>query len=120
MPAEVCGPRVEELNGRLTALQARRAELADDEAELFAAPSADELAALVAHVEEVVRDGDRRAVKLLLQAYVERIDVEGRHAIYPRFAVPVVPVSPPEGQMELAGLEPATPGCNFGDNRRHQ
>ena len=104
MPADVCGPRVEELNGRLAALDARRAELAHDR-ESFTAPTAEELEQHVAQVEEVIEHGDRHKIKLVLQAYVNEITVESRDALYPSFAIPV---SPPEGQMELAGLEPAT------------
>lgn len=81
-----CAGRIAELSRRLRGLEARREELAVDEAPK---PLTDEeLRALQAHVREVIETGDPPARKALLQALVEEVRVVSRAEMYPSFSCP--------------------------------
>ena len=88
MPESACGPRIEELSGKLRGLEARRAELSAEEPEGHEPLSAEDLALLVAHVREVIEGGDPPTRKVLLQSLVEEIRVVSRSEIYPSFFCP--------------------------------
>jgi site-specific DNA recombinase len=100
LDSRVCGARLEELTRKREGIEARRAELAyatEDEPE----PRTDaELGELAAHVREVIKEGETRQQKALLQALVAEIRVAGREAIYPSFFVPAV--RPPNGSVRPA------------------
>lgn len=66
------GQRANELTERLTALAARRQELAIDQGEALEPLSDEDLRALQAHVREVIEGGDPPARKALLQALSTR------------------------------------------------
>lgn len=106
MPEEACGQRIEQFTERLSALEARRAELTIDEHEAPEPLSDQDLRALQAHVSEVIETGDPPARKALPQALVHEIRVVSREEIYPTFNLPAV--RPPCGSVGTAGLEPAT------------
>jgi site-specific DNA recombinase len=95
MPESACGPRIDELSGKLRGLEARRAELAAEEPEGHQPLSDEDLALLVGHVREVIDGGDPPTRKALLQSLVEEIRVVSRSEIYPSFLLPVV--RPPQG-----------------------
>ncbi len=108
MPESACGPRIDELTGKLRGLEARRAELAAEEPEDREPLSDEDLALLVGHVREVIDGGDPPTRKALLQSLVEEIRVVSRSEIYPSFLLPAV--RPPGGSVPPAGLEPAPRG----------
>lgn len=53
-------------------------------------PTDADLAEPAGQTAAIIRDGDRRQVKALLQALVQRIDVDSRADIQPVFFVPAV------------------------------
>ncbi len=102
MPEQVCGRRISELTQKLGQLEARREELSlDDEGPQPL--SDDDLAALQAHVRQVIETGDPRQQKALLQALVDEIRVVGRAEIYPFFSLPAV--RPPYGSVPPTRIE---------------
>jgi site-specific DNA recombinase len=104
MPEQLCGRRISKLTEKLSQLEARREELAvdvDDPEPL----SDQDLAALQAHVRQVIEAGDPAQQKALLQALVDEIRVVSRAEIYPFFSLPAV--RPPYGSVPPAGIEPA-------------
>jgi hypothetical protein len=108
LEAAACGARIEELSRKLSALEARRAELsAEADAEEVEPLSDEDLRALAAEVREVVAEGDLRQRKALVQALVQEVRVVSREEIYPFFFVPAV--RPPSGSVPPAGFEPALP-----------
>jgi hypothetical protein len=107
MPESACGPRIDELSGKLRGLEARRAELAAEEPEGRERLSDEDLALLVAHVRDVIEGGDPPTRKALLQSLIEEIRVVSRSEIYPSFLLPAV--RPPQGSVPPAGVEPASP-----------
>jgi site-specific DNA recombinase len=103
MPEDACGQRIDQLTRRLTGLDARRQELAIDEAESPEPLTDDDLHALQVHVSEVIESGDPPARKALLQALIHEIRVVSREEIYPVFNLPAV--RPPCGPVPLPGFE---------------
>lgn len=71
MPESACAPRIDELSGKLRGLKARREELGAEEPEDREPLSDEDIALLVAHVREVIADGDAPTRKALLQSPVE-------------------------------------------------
>lgn len=104
MPEQLCGHRITELTQKIGQLEARREELSLNE-EHPQALSSDDLAALQAHVRQVIETGDPRQQKALLQALVDEIRVVSRAEINPFFSLPLV--RPPYGSVPPAGIEPA-------------
>ena len=89
MPEHLRGRRISELTEKLRQLELRREELSLDDDGLEPL-SDDELAALRAHVREVIEAGDPPQQKALLQALLDEIRVVSRGEIYPFFSLPVV------------------------------
>ena len=104
MPEQLCGRRISELTEKLGQLESHREKLSlDDESRQ---PLSDhDLAALQAHVRDVIEAGDPPQQKALLQALVDEIRVVSRAEIYPFFSLPAV--RPPYGSVPPAGIEPA-------------
>jgi hypothetical protein len=63
MPESACGPRIDELSGRLCGLQARQEESSADEPGEREPLGEDDLELLQAQVREVVEGGDRRCAR---------------------------------------------------------
>jgi hypothetical protein len=82
-------------------------ELAIDEHDTPAPLSEDDIRALQAQVGDVVRHGDARPRKALLQALVHEIREVGRNEIQPTFALPAV--RPRAGSVPPGGIEPPLP-----------
>jgi site-specific DNA recombinase len=102
MPKQLCGRRISKLTEKLSQLEARRDELAvdvDDPEPL----SDQDLAALQAHVRQVIEAGEPAQEKALLQALVDEIRVVSRAEIYPFFSLPAV--RPPYGSVPPARIE---------------
>jgi len=108
MPESACGPRIDELSGKLHGLEARRAELVAEEPDEREPLSDEDLALLVAHVRDVIEGGDPPTRRALLQSLVEEIRVVSRSELYPSFLFAAV--RPPQGSVPPAGFEPATVG----------
>jgi site-specific DNA recombinase len=107
MPEQLCGRRIWELTKKLSQLEARREELAvdvDDPEPL----SDQDLAALQAHVRQVIEAGEPAQQKALLQALVDEIRVVSRTEIYPFFSLPAI--RPPCGSVPPRGVEPLRTG----------
>ena len=76
----------------------RHVEAAVEEAQ--PPPTDGDLAELAGETASIIRNGNRRQVKGLLQALVQRIEVESRTHIQPIFFVPAV--RPPDGSVPPA------------------
>jgi site-specific DNA recombinase len=100
LTAAACKQRVDDLVGRRSVLDQRKTELEAAVAEEAPQPTEEDLAELAAHTASIIRNGNRRQVKALLQALVQRIDVESRAHIEPVFFVPAV--RPPDGSVPPA------------------
>ncbi len=100
LTAGACKTRVDELVGRRTVLDQRKAEVEAAVAEEAPPPTDEDLAELAAHTASIIRNGNPRQVKALLQALIQRIDVESRAHIEPVFVVPAV--RPPAGSVPPA------------------
>ena len=88
MPEQACATRIDELSRRITGLQARRDELALDDAQPESLTDAD-LDALQTEVGEVIiRNGDPPSRKAVLQALIDEIRVESRAEIHPNLRPP--------------------------------
>jgi site-specific DNA recombinase len=96
----ICKQRVDELVARRSVLEQRKAEVEAPAAEGPAPPTDADLAELAGQTASIIRKGDRRQVKALLQALVQRIDVESRAHIQPVFFVPAVRA--PDGSVPPA------------------
>jgi site-specific DNA recombinase len=90
LTAGACKKRVDELVARRSLLDQRKIELEAAVAEEAPPPTEKDLAELAAQTASIIRNGSRRQVKALLQALVQRIDVESRAHIEPVFFVPAV------------------------------
>ncbi len=99
MPESACGPRIDELSGRLRGLQARHEELSAEEPGEREPLGADDLELLQAQVREVIEGGDPPTRKALLQSLVDEIRVVSRAEIYPSFSLPAV--RPPQESLAL-------------------
>jgi hypothetical protein len=116
MSETICGERVKELGTRASALRARRHELDAEVSEAnLAAPTQEELSALRERVTEAVAQGSSASIKVLLQALIHEIRVDGRDAIHPIFRVPLGvdhsgddAVRAPSRSVGAEGLEPPT------------
>lgn len=95
MPADICAPRLEELQSRLGALQERKASV---EAEAQAESDAPDFAEVVDIAEnlsrmlETLRGVDPAKFKELFRLVVPEIRVESRAAIRPLVFLPLVRV----------------------------
>ena len=106
---EVCTRRIDELSAELTALDARRSDLAEEVSESQPnVPDSAELAALRGDIDRALRDGALPERKAVMQAVVAEIRVRDRGHIQPVFRVPVF--GPPYGSVPSAGIEPAARG----------
>jgi hypothetical protein len=130
LPERVCGDRLRELGTTVARLRGSRDDLIRRiETTRPTDPTADELAALRAHIRHVIANGSTATRKALLRALVHEIRVDARDHIQPVFRVPVsgFPTNPtqdtPEdtkvhdpkvralgGDVEKARLEPAQSG----------
>ena len=118
MPESVCGPRLKGLDDQAGTLRTRRQELTDaDDTEEGSVPTEADVMALRELVADTVATGCPAEVKVVLQALVKGVRVDGRHAILPIFRVPALgersgdgvgPVSAPSVLVGARGLEPPT------------
>jgi len=100
LTAATCKERVDALAGRRSVLEQRKTELEAAVAEEAPPPTEEDLAELATHTASIIRNGNPRQVKALLQALIKRIDVESRAHIEPVFFVPAV--RPPDGSVPPA------------------
>jgi site-specific DNA recombinase len=100
LTAAACKQRVDELVSRRTVFEQRKTELEAAGAEERPALTDGDLAELAAETATIIRNGNRRQVKALLQALVQRIEVESRGRIQPVFFVPAVRA--PDGSVPPA------------------
>ncbi len=121
LPEAQCGQRIRALGAKAAELRARREDLKD----LIRASDAPELSQgtlenLRDRMAETIKNGKAVAKKGMLQNLVAEVRVEGRHAIRPRFRIPLgLPmanpgslteeqkVRTPSGSVPPAGFEPA-------------
>ena len=87
-----------------SAVEQRKADVEAATAEGPPSPTDEDLAELAGQTASIVRVGDRRQVKAVLQALVQRIDVESRAHIRPVFFVPAVRA--PDGSVLPASHNP--------------
>ncbi|MGH7802887.1 MAG: recombinase family protein, partial [Candidatus Binatia bacterium] len=107
MREAVAAPRVEKLVSEITALNARRAELADELAETDPeAPDEHALGELREELQAALDAGSVAQRKALLQQLVVEIRVKDRSWIQPTFRVPIF--RPPSGSVRPEGFEPPT------------
>jgi site-specific DNA recombinase len=114
MKAAQCSARLDGLSTKLAELRSRLAEL---QFELGSAGpdkiGEDDLDYLCAEVKRIILEGNPPERKRLVQALVEEIRVESKHAIHPRYRLPHSPV------RELGGLVDLTGSCsNFPELKR--
>jgi site-specific DNA recombinase len=123
LPEAQCGERIRVLGAKAAELRTRRAELAELISQSAECPDVSHvgLDGLRERLAEAIETGPARTTKGLLQSLVAEIRVEGRHAIRPRFRVPLGPltttnpnsseegkkVRTPSGSVPPAGFEPA-------------
>jgi site-specific DNA recombinase len=106
---EACTRRIEELSAKLTALEARRSDLAEEVSRRRPeVPGPPRLAEVGREVQRALRKAAMAERKAMMQAIVAEIRVRDRDHIQPVFRVPVF--RPPYGPVGRAGLEPATLG----------
>jgi hypothetical protein len=111
LPEAMCGERMRALADRLGELRARQAEL---EAAVDESPADDpwanfDVSAVQAEVGRIVSGDDAFPLrKALLRLYVEEVQIEGKHSIYPVFRVPADPVRLMSGLVGASGIEPET------------
>jgi len=123
MPAEVCAPRVSELSARRDELTIHHKRLA---AELRSAtprlPGHDELARLVAKINQAVNTHSPDVVKQMFEELIARVEITPDRHAHPYFYVPdmnkpgplraracnTTPVRMGSHHVEVAGIEPAS------------
>ncbi|MGH3520856.1 MAG: zinc ribbon domain-containing protein [Haloechinothrix sp.] len=130
MDEKVCSPRVEKLASKLTELRQRRDELGllIDETAIPALPDLSVLDTIRADIQAAVDNGSTEALRGIMNIFVHRVDITGRHKAEPTFVIPGdgsdIPTqraaTTPEGAVTdrkirtlsgtapPAGLEPAT------------
>ncbi len=108
MREAIATSRVETLASEITALNARRAELADELAEPQPqAPDEEALAQLREDLETALEAGPVPQRKVLLQQFVEEIRVKDRSWIQAIYRVPIF--RPPSASVLPTGFEPVSP-----------
>jgi site-specific DNA recombinase len=117
MPEQACAPRIAALTDKLAGLEARHAELANEDTDQPEPLSEDDLRALTRHAQAVIDHGDPAQLKTLLQAMVAEIKVASRSEIYPYFSLPVV--RPPSTSVAPGGIEAACKSWVFRFRGRH-
>lgn len=106
MPESVCSDRLKELQAEILTLEASREQLLMEKEESPQAPPKELLELAVTRLEEAVDHGEPQTVKSLLGALIDRVEVEGRHAIRPVIRVDGVRIV--SGQRRRTGIEPAS------------
>lgn len=93
MPQSQCGLRLAKLGSKAAELRLRRSELNELVMSADASnPTPEQLAMVQSQIKQAIESGETTAQKGLLRNLVADIQVAGRHAITPRFRVPVGPV----------------------------
>jgi site-specific DNA recombinase len=106
-PAD-CQERIAKLRTRIDALVAEEASLVRKAAEDGSdAPSAVDVAEWARNLGTLLRAGTAQQRKALFRLLVKELRVMSREEILPTYKIPAL-VRAPEGQVGLAGLEPAT------------
>jgi hypothetical protein len=104
MPESVCSDRLKKLEVEIRTLEASRDQLLMDQEAAPEAPPQELLDRAVSRLEEAVDQGEPQTVKALLGALIDRVEVEGRHAIRPFIRVDGVRIV--SGQRRRTGIEP--------------
>jgi site-specific DNA recombinase len=104
MPEFVCSDRLKELQAEILTLEASREQLLVEQEGSPQAPPEELLELAVTRLEEAVDHGEPQTVKSLLSALIDRVEVEGRHAIRPIIRVDGVRIV--SGQRRRTGIEP--------------
>lgn len=107
MAPSQCGPRLEQLSGRLRQLKTRRVEINDLEAEQPEVPDKERSTMLHGQLAAALRDGETATVKALLKELIASIDVyEG--LVQPSFRLPGA-VRTRSRSAPPTGFEPVLP-----------
>jgi hypothetical protein len=113
MPEAECGPRIKALADKLSALQTRRAEVADAISNPVGAVNVDQVDALRSQLDSVLISGNPEQTRTVLRALIHEIRVENRKHVYPVFRVPANPVRTLAGvgseRAAPTGFEPVPP-----------
>jgi chromosome segregation ATPase len=107
--AERFAARVSALDGRLEALPEQDHQLAQDIA--TEAPTAREtadLAAVAAHLDQIIATGDPKQAKALLRLLIAELRVNSPSEILPTYRVIDPSVCAPTSSVEPTGIEPVT------------
>ncbi len=108
MPAEDCGPRIQELGSQLRDLRARESELEELANSQSEAEVSDELLEEVeSELEAALLGGTPAQKKAALRKVVFEIETDGKRA-WPRYRVPVPAVRKAGTLVERSGFEPPT------------
>jgi len=134
MPAAICSPRVIELTQRRDELSPTASSVRPTEGSHAAGPHARAAPALCTQVRRIIEDGNLDPVKQLLRELIDRVEITPERHAYPYFWVPAgcesnsasgmpgpnaqpVPSYQEDTgwlfvihQVEVAGVEPASPG----------
>ena len=125
MDDATAGPRIRELRHRLTQLQARHAQLADELARQPAPPPPGTIARIREHLTDIMNRGTVTECKAAIETLIHEVQLTPQGAV-PVFKIPTDTTMPPpetnEGtrdqqptvrtmvrSVELRGLEPLTP-----------
>ncbi len=108
MSSAQCGPRLEQLSGRLAQLQARREELVDLHGQQPDCPDYEQIAALRGQLDLALRRGEVPTIKAALRELVASIDVDNGRRVRPRFRVPGA-VRTHSRLAAPTGFEPVSP-----------
>ena len=108
MPESVCSDRLKELQVEILTLETSREQLLTERGNAPEVPPQELLDRALSRPEEAVDQGEPQTVKSLLGALIDRVEVEGRHAIRPIIRVDGVRIV--SGQRRRTGIEPAHRG----------
>ncbi len=87
---DVCGQRLQAIQGRMTALERRKNEVSELlEVTSVNLPTQAELQTMLEAIRSVLTDGPRPFAKQVLQRLIHEVRAEGRHTIHPVFKIPV-------------------------------
>ncbi|MBF6556310.1 MAG: zinc ribbon domain-containing protein [Acidimicrobiales bacterium] len=108
MSSAQCGPRLEQLSGRLRQLQSRRDEIADLDRQQANEPDPERIASLRFDLSLALSQGEAPTVKTVLRELVDSIDVHDHRLVRPRFRIPGA-VRTHSSLAVPTGFEPVSP-----------